>query len=111
MKDSGIGSKVEIRPDAPVNSSYKATVSVVDRIIDAASGNPIAVVMPAAIPLTMGTTVWSNRTIGVVQAVRAYVTSHVISPFFLHSLFQDREAQRLQVLLQTPTLQCSHAHI
>lgn len=33
------GSKVEIRPDAPLNSSYKATVSVVDRIIDAASGS------------------------------------------------------------------------
>jgi len=30
---------VEIRPSMPVNSSYKATVSIVDRIIDAASGS------------------------------------------------------------------------
>ena len=30
---------VEIRPEAPANSSYQATVSVVDRIIDAASGS------------------------------------------------------------------------
>lgn len=33
------GMSVEIRPDAPANSSYQATVSIVDRIIDAASGS------------------------------------------------------------------------
>ncbi len=33
------GMSVEIRPDLPVNSSYRATVSVIDRIIDAASGS------------------------------------------------------------------------
>jgi RND family efflux transporter MFP subunit len=29
---------VEVRPDAPANNSYQATVSVIDKIIDAASG-------------------------------------------------------------------------
>ena len=33
------GMAVEIKPDFPVNSTYKATVSTVDRIIDAASGS------------------------------------------------------------------------
>ena len=33
------GMSVEVKPDFPVNSSYKATVSTVDRIIDAASGS------------------------------------------------------------------------
>lgn len=33
------GMSVEIRPSIPVNSSYKALVSIVDRIIDAASGS------------------------------------------------------------------------
>lgn len=33
------GMAVEIKPDFPINSSYKATVSTVDRIIDAASGS------------------------------------------------------------------------
>lgn len=33
------GMSVEVKPDYPVNSSYKATVSSVDRIIDAASGS------------------------------------------------------------------------
>jgi len=33
------GMPVEIKPDFPVNSSYQATVSTVDRIIDAASGS------------------------------------------------------------------------
>jgi len=33
------GMMVEVKPDFPVNSSYKATVSTVDRIIDAASGS------------------------------------------------------------------------
>ncbi len=33
------GMMVEIKPDFPVNSSYKATVSTIDRIIDAASGS------------------------------------------------------------------------
>lgn len=33
------GMSVEIKPDAPVNSSYQAEVSVVDRILNAASGS------------------------------------------------------------------------
>lgn len=33
------GMEVEIRPDLPVGSQYLATVSVIDRIIDAASGS------------------------------------------------------------------------
>ncbi|MCK5828917.1 MAG: efflux RND transporter periplasmic adaptor subunit [Methylococcales bacterium] len=33
------GMMVEVKPDFPANSSYKATVSTVDRIIDAASGS------------------------------------------------------------------------
>ena len=33
------GMAVEVRPDYPANSSYQATVSIVDRIIDAASGS------------------------------------------------------------------------
>lgn len=33
------GMLVEVRPDAPVNSSYQATVKVVDQIINAASGS------------------------------------------------------------------------
>ena len=33
------GMSVEVKPDFPVNSSYKATVSTIDRIIDAASGS------------------------------------------------------------------------
>ena len=33
------GMSVEVKPDFPVNSSYKATVITVDRIIDAASGS------------------------------------------------------------------------
>ena len=33
------GMAVEVKPDYPVNSTYKATVSTVDRIIDAASGS------------------------------------------------------------------------
>ncbi len=42
-----IGMMVEVKPDYPVNSSYKATVSTVDRIIDAASGSfSIRLVLP-----------------------------------------------------------------
>ena len=33
------GMSVEVKPDFPVNSSYTATVTIVDRIIDAASGS------------------------------------------------------------------------
>ncbi len=33
------GMTVEIKPDFPINSTYKATVSTIDRIIDAASGS------------------------------------------------------------------------
>lgn len=33
------GMAVEVKPDFPVNSSYKATVNTIDRIIDAASGS------------------------------------------------------------------------
>ena len=33
------GMAVEVRPEAPANSQYQATVSVIDRIIDAASGS------------------------------------------------------------------------
>ncbi len=33
------GMKVEIKPDAPINSTYQAKVSMVDRIINAASGS------------------------------------------------------------------------
>ncbi len=41
------GMTVEVKPDYPVNSSYKATVSAVDRIIDAASGSfSIRLVLP-----------------------------------------------------------------
>jgi len=41
------GMTVEIKPDFPVSSSYEATVSIVDRIIDAASGSfTIRLVLP-----------------------------------------------------------------
>jgi multidrug efflux pump subunit AcrA (membrane-fusion protein) len=30
---------VEVHPDAPANNQYQATVSIIDRIIDAASGS------------------------------------------------------------------------
>ena len=42
-----IGMSVEVKPDFPVNSSYQATVSTIDRIIDAASGSfTIRLVLP-----------------------------------------------------------------
>jgi hypothetical protein len=33
-----VGSAVEVRPEVPAGSRYKATVKVIDRVLDAASG-------------------------------------------------------------------------